>query len=186
MTVTGPADSALPPARKIATNLFIACFLVVMVVDALSGISPALQTAERILDPILDATGLWQDSWRLFAPSPKSLNAYVSARIEFDDGSNYEWRSPRWRQLSLVDKFKLVRHTKFYENLRLDSYSEVWPAFADYRVRQLPEPLRQKGVVRVVLRRHWKPIPRPTSRWHSLSEGSAPERQYAFYTREYR
>lgn len=186
MTVTGPADSALSRARKIATNLFIACSLVVLVVDAPPGISPALETVEQILDPILDATGLWQDSWQLFAPSPKSLNAYVSARIEFDDGSNYEWRSPSWRQLSLVDKFKLVRHTKFYENLRLDSYSEVWPAFAEYRVRQLPEPLRKKGVVRVELTRHWTPITRPTSRWHSLSGDSTPEQQYVFYTKEYR
>jgi hypothetical protein len=186
MTVTDPADSAMSRARKYTTNLFIVCFVGVMIIDAVPAVSPTLGTAKQILDPILDATGLWQDSWQLFAPSPKSLNIFVTARIEFDDGSSYDWRSPNWRQLSLGEKFRLVRHTKFYENLRLDSYSEVWPAFADYRVSQLPEPLRGKKVRRVELVRHWMTIPKPTSLWHSLPTDFRPDRRYLFYSKEYR
>jgi hypothetical protein len=85
-----------------------------------------------------------------------------------------------------LEKFRLCRHTKFYENLRLDKYSEVWPAFADYRVSQLPEPLRAKKVVRVELTRQWMLVPKPTSLWHSLPTDFRPERRYLFYSKEYR
>jgi hypothetical protein len=186
MTDTDPSSPALPRARKNATNLFIVIFLGFMIVDAVPAISPMHAMAKQILDPILDATGLWQGSWQLFAPSPKSINVWITATIEFEDGSSYEWRSPRWRQLSLGEKFWLCRHTRFYENLRLDSYSEVWPAFAAYRIRQLPEPLRGKKVRRVELVRHWMTIPKPTSLWHSLPTDFRPDRRYLFYSKEYR
>lgn len=157
-----------------------------MIIDAVPTISPLHARAEQILDPILDATGLWQGSWQLFAPSPKSINVSITATIEFEDGSSYEWRSPRWRQLSPREKFWLCRHTKFYENLRLDSYSEVWPVFAEYRIRQLPEALRGKTIVRVELARHWMTIPKPTQKWHLLPNDFSPDRHFVFYAKEYR
>jgi hypothetical protein len=135
--------------QQIAASLFIAVYVTIGLVDATPVVSPFHARVKNALDPLLDATGLWQGDWRLFAPEPRKVNVYVSATF-IADGVSLDWYSPRWTELSVVEKFFHVRHMKFYDAIRLDENRVAWSAFADYRLAQLPPTIRST-VTRVEL-----------------------------------
>ena len=176
-----------PRTRKFAANLVIAGFLGLSLIDATPSTSPAYQSLKEWIDPALDATGLWQESWQLFAPSPKTINPTITATMRFADGSSYIWESPRWGELTPWQKFGQVRHMKFYDRLRLNAYSSAWGPFIDYRVRQRPTVHFDKKVVRVELRRHWTVVPDPLDgAWNWLGDGRVPRQEYLMSTKYYR
>ena len=58
------------------------------------------ELAVPVVQPYVNAAGLDQ-RWNLFAPNPPQRTHQVVARIEYADGSQAEWRSPRndrWRK----------------------------------------------------------------------------------------
>ena len=168
--------------QKKAANVLIVCFVALGLIDATPITSAAHARLKDAVDPFLDKIGLWQGDWRLFAPDPRSINVTVSARF-IGDGTSLEWSSPDWRELSLPEKFFLVRHTKFYDGLRLDENSGAWAAFAEYRLRQLPPSVRE-GVVRLELIRSWKETPDPNQVWIPAGTNIRPDQSYVFFTRE--
>ena len=168
--------------QKIAANLFIVCFVTLGLIDAIPVTSATHARLKSAADPWLDKIGLWQGDWRLFAPDPRSLNVTVSSRF-IGDGTSLEWNSPDWRDLSLPEKFFLVRHTKFYDGLRLDQNSGAWAAFAEYRLRQLPPSVRA-GVVRLELICSWKGTPDLNQQWIPGGTNSQPDQSFVLFTRE--
>jgi hypothetical protein len=168
--------------QKIAANVLIVCFIALGLIDATPVTSATHARLKSAVDPILDKTGLWQGDWRLFAPDPRSVNLTVSARF-IGDGVSLNWESPDWRELSLLEKFFMVRHTKFYDGLRLDENRNAWAAFAEYRLRQLPPSVRA-GVVRMELIRSWKETPDPAKEWIPAGTDVQPDQSFVFFTRE--
>lgn len=62
--------------------------------------SEVRELAEPVIDPYVHTAGLDQ-RWNLFAPNPPRQTYQVVARIEYADGSQALWRSPRndrWRK----------------------------------------------------------------------------------------
>lgn len=170
--------------RKHAASLFIACFMALSAIDAMPVVFVGHQRLKAAVDPVLDALGLWQGDWQLFAPNPRNINVSISARF-VGEGAPQEWRSPDWRSLTLVQKFFLVRHMKFMELIRLDQHASAWHRFADYPVRQLPPQARQ-GVVRVELTRHWRETPDPRDEWIPAGTTVQPDQHYLFFAKEVR
>jgi hypothetical protein len=171
--------------QKSVASLFIVCFITLSVIDATPVVFVGHERLKTAVDPVLDALGLWQGDWKLFAPNPRSINVSISARFVGGDGPPLEWRTPEWRDLSLVQKFFLVRHMKFVELIRLDENSSAWHRFADYPVRQLP-PSARRGVVRVELTRHWRETPDPRVEWIPAGTVVRPEQHYRFFMKEVR
>jgi hypothetical protein len=168
--------------QKNGANVLIVCFVGLGLIDATPITSATHARLKEAMDPFLDRIGLWQGDWRLFAPDPRSINVTVSARF-IGDGTSLEWSSPVWRELSLPEKFFLVRHTKFYDGLRLDQNSGAWAAFAEYLLRQLPPSVRE-GVVRLELVRSWKETPDPSQMWIPAGANIQPDQHFVFFTRE--
>ena len=168
--------------QKIAANVFIVCFVTLGLIDATPVTSANHARLKSLVDPFLDTSGLWQGDWRLFAPEPRKINVTVSARF-IGDGVSLEWNSPDWRELSVPEKFFFVRHTKFYDALRLDENQGAWKAFAEYRLRQLPPTVRE-GVVRVDLIRSWKETPNPNQQWIPAGTNIRTDQSFVFFTRE--
>jgi hypothetical protein len=56
----------------------------------------------------------------MFAPIPKSANAYIEAEVVYRDGSRKTWAFPRMEQLGLAEKYFRERYRKFIENLPRD------------------------------------------------------------------
>ncbi|MGK0187931.1 MAG: hypothetical protein ACI9R3_003722 [Verrucomicrobiales bacterium] len=121
--------------RKIWLNIFIASFLAAILIDGLPQAGQFHRKLKELIDPILDATGLWQESWRLFAPEVDKENVRLSAEILYEDGSISQWTSPDWTKMSAWEKFIRFRELEFYDSIRLDVNRGAWRSFADFLAR---------------------------------------------------
>jgi len=154
---------SLPLVRRIGANVTIVTFLSVLLIDALPSTCTAHQRLKNTIDPALDATGLWQESWRLFAPEPDSVNSRISARLEYSDGTELLWQSPDWQNTSAWQRFTQFRRMEYFDSLRLDNSRAAWAPFANYLAETLrPEHSQNAQPVHIELHRHWVNIPAPS------------------------
>jgi hypothetical protein len=102
----------------------------------------------RSVQPYVNFTGLHQD-WSVFA-DPRTITAYVEARVDFSDGTSAVYSFPVSPGLAAYSNY---RWRKFGEHLRTDRKKWLWPAYAKYVADQA----RDQGhdPVRVTLVRRW-------------------------------
>ena len=149
--------------RRLGANVVIVTFVLVIAIDAVPSTCTAHQRLKDSLDPALDVTGLWQESWRLFAPEPDSINTRVTAVVTYDDGSQSVWKSPEWTDYSAWQKFTDFRHMEYFDKLRTDDSRGAWEPFAAYLALTVkPESGDATSVVQVDLIRHWVLIDEPS------------------------
>ena len=171
--------------RRFAANFVIVTFIVVIAIDAMPSTCTAHQRLKAFVDPALDASGLWQESWRLFAPEPDCINTRVSARVVFSDGSEFQWRSPNWSDLSSWQKFTHFRHMEYYDKLRNDDNSSAWGPFASHMARTIEaDSGGTRQVAKVELTRHWLLIDAPQADGPLLPVGGSESGwdSWLFYT----
>jgi hypothetical protein len=124
-------------------RLLISAFIVVTLACVLVSNLPAGRAQQRAYDiaqPYLLASGLDQ-SWRIFAPNPRSEVLYLEARVVRADGSVSIWRTPtsgpliggyrdsHWR--------KFVEHAVLRDNGTPDGgWPALWRTIALYVARQ--------------------------------------------------
>src|ERR1700712_3310762 len=77
--------------------------------------------------PIRSATGLNQN-WRVYSP-PRTLSAYVDARVDYADGTSSVYSIPGRRG---VGAFVDYRWQKYEEAIRPDSGKPLWADYAEY------------------------------------------------------
>ena len=140
-------------------------FLLIVFVLVTSG-APTLHWSQNALrerlDLYVDAVGLWQGQWELFAPEPDKINVAVVGIVEFADGETSEWRHPDWGELGPLGKFRSFRLMEFTDGIRRDANSGAWRTFAEYVVRTHPHPTNAYvPPTRVSLWRHYVVIPQP-------------------------
>ena len=172
--------------RKWICNAFLVVVLGLILVDALPRTSLAHARLKQFVDPVLDATGLWQESWQLFAPEPDRANVALSARIHFEGGVVRTWRSPDWRQMSLTERFLAFRDAEFIDRIHRPENRSAWPAFADYLAASVEDP-GDPGArpIRIELVRHRVVVPDPELRQPFLAR-LEPAPDFVFYARDYR
>ncbi|HEY0868439.1 MAG TPA: hypothetical protein VGE01_13725 [Fimbriimonas sp.] len=105
------------------------------------------------------STGMWQ-YWDMFAPNPTQMDLYGSAEIVYRDGTVRPYRYPRVHDYPIARKYLKERYRKFFERVRPDDNSWLWPTFAD-RIALLSARDPANPPVRVRLRRHWLPVAPP-------------------------
>ncbi|MFK7770110.1 MAG: hypothetical protein AB8B55_23070 [Mariniblastus sp.] len=160
--------------KKSLVNIFLVGFLLVMLIDPAPRIPASIAGVELPqlrkwqgqlkdgLDPYLDATGLWQGDWRLFAPSPDKINASVTAEVAFEDGKIVLVKTPNWREISAWERFVKFREAEFVDGVRNDNNRAIWPTYADYLRRTVKHPTDEKQrVTEVLLSRRWANIAPP-------------------------
>jgi hypothetical protein len=145
--------------KRTAAHVFICAFTFLIVVDALPSLGPWHRRLKDRIDPLLDATGLWQEEWNLFAPSPTRRNAWLSARIECADGSTLTWESVRPASLTPPRKFLLFRETQYFEHIRNNSNAGAWGSLADFLART--ECGGAARATSLYIFRHWWDVPPP-------------------------
>ena len=180
--VAPPNHRQIQVMRHKITNCFIAIMLAVMLLDGMPSAGALHDRAKQWLDPWVDATGLWQGHWALFAPDVLKRNARVSAGLEDVNGMVLFWKSPRFQDLSIAGRFRAFREGEFFDNIRSNEFSGAWASVADYLARtEFPTGLSGHKLARVRLRRHWWDIPSPRT------QAPPPEEQwYQFYVKEFR
>jgi hypothetical protein len=119
-------------------------------------------------------SGLFQN-WDTFAPSPKSVNAYVEAAVIFKDGHTHTWKFPRMEQLKLTERYHEERYRKFMEILQKDSYSALWPDVARHIARLNKNDTNPPEIVMLIS--YWSEIvPQANGSYHP-----GPERARIFF-----
>lgn len=85
------------------------------------------QDVSRYTLPVVNATGLNQN-WGIFS-DPRTLSAYVDARIDFSDGSSSQVgiSTSDW-----LGAYSSYRWQKYEEVIRPDSGSPYWHDYAEY------------------------------------------------------
>lgn len=126
-----PSNS--PLRRRLWTDLFIAAVLVTFVLDTMPATPRWIRSA---MDPLLDATGLWQGSWSLFAPIPDSRNQRIRADFYYVDGTHTVWNSPEPQSLSTWRRFVGHRESEFLEKIWEDRNAAAWPGFAESLLKE--------------------------------------------------
>ena len=174
-------------SKKHLINGFIVVVLSLILVDALPRTSLAHQRLKDAVDPILDVTGLWQESWRLFAPEVDKVNVWITARITYADGSSITRRSPDWTKMSALERFLRFREMEFVDSIRMDSSRGAWPGFADYMARTVLHPAKPElKAIEVVLTRQWAVVPPPMPGLEQAFPSKSEETgSFVFYTKRY-
>lgn len=167
-------------ARRLVTDLFIAAVLAIFALDTMPVTPRWIRSA---LEPLLDATGLWQGSWSLFAPIPDSRNQRIRADFYYADGTHTVWNSPEpWSQ-SAWQRFTRHRESEFLERVWEVQNSAAWPGFAqsllrEERLRQSAESRLSKMELSVI----YGDISPPTEPWQPASSPVLLDQQQIFFT----
>ena len=163
-------------SKRQLTNGFLACFLVLILIDGLPSTSLFHGRLKRVVDPLLDASGLWQQSWQLFAPEVDKMNVRMSATFRYVDGEERAWQSPDWPDMGSLEKFVRFREMEFVDAVRQDANAGAWASYARFLERRYGHP--NKELSSITLRRHWVTVPPPTAgdrqtrQWPLPMEGS--------------
>jgi hypothetical protein len=167
--------------RPVATNLFIAGLLCVLVIDALPPAGTWHQRLKDWIDPFTDVSGLWQGDWELFAPDVIKRSARMSADIECTHGVHLVWESPRLNTLPIVERFFRFRDGEYFDTIRNDASSGAWESLADYLARtEVARGAPGEHALSVQLWRHWWDVPPFGSR-----APAAAEERFAIYHKAY-
>lgn len=116
----------------------------------------------RQFPPVIDyvmVTGFWQ-YWDMFAPNPVSSDFYGDAIVTFKDGTTKVFDYPRIEKMPILNKYAGERYRKFFERVRQEEFSYLWPQFG-LRIAQQMDTVPGNPPVSVKLRRNWIDIQPP-------------------------
>jgi len=112
-----------------------------------------------IVETYVLSTGIWQ-YWDMFSPDPAQVDFYGDAEVVYRDGSVKTYAYPRMADLPIAFKGPKERYRKFFERVREDKASRLWPTFG-YRIALLNYSNRLNPPTIVRLKRHWLPVAAP-------------------------
>lgn len=171
--------------KKILLSLFILLNLMCMVRPHMPLDYKFFKEAYRPVDRYLDFFSIYQD-WMMFSPDPADLDAYITAEVEFVDGTKDKYVFPRNPELSWIDKYKFgEKYRKIVEeSIRRDDHNFLWPDTARFVLRKIKEKSFHKIPAKVHLYRHWNITPPMNKAFIThLSRKQSYER-FKFYTYE--
>ena len=125
-------------------------------------------------------------SWRMFAPEPSRLNLYLTAEVEFIDGTKDTYDFPRVRDMGLIDKIVTgERYDKIMtSSLYREDHDFLWDDTAKFVLRKLKGKSFHKIPVKVHLVKHWNLTPRLEKKFLPHLSSNSTYESFKFYTYE--
>jgi hypothetical protein len=142
-------------AAHIAISLFLLFHIAAITLWAIPLDSPLIAQGRALIRPYMLWSGLFQ-SWDMFAPTPKSVNAYVVCSVITKDGVVHPWTFPRMEQLGIAERYYQERYRKFAENLQDQRNAALWPGVARHLARLYNNPANPPEIVMLI--RYWSDI----------------------------
>jgi hypothetical protein len=139
----------------------------------------------RPVDAYLSFFSIYQD-WMMFAKNPARLNIYLTADVEFDDGTRDTYVFPKPTELSLLEKYIYGERFRkiISESIRRDDNRFMWPDTAKFALRKLRDRNFAKLPLRVHLNRHWYVTPAMEQEFLPHLQRKANYEKFKFYTYE--
>jgi hypothetical protein len=137
------------------------------------------------IDSYLTFFSIYQD-WMMFAPDPGKFNNYITAEVDFFDGSKDTYTFPRGSQLSIREKYQYgEKFRKFLAgNFHEEGMNFLWEDSAKFALRKMKEKSFEKIPMQVRLVRYWDEIPDLKKEFRKHMSASAKFQKYTFYTYE--
>lgn len=171
--------AATPRSTRVLVSLFILLNLTAIAASALPARGRLWTGLSRVFAGYADFTGLWQ-SWNLFAPTPRTENVYLQARIVYRNGDTRVWDFYRPQQFGLLQRSWKERYRKWAnDNIRLDGNAASWPYVARYIARAANDRSGDPPQT-VELVRYWSQIA-PPSPAAGRSQGPEAWSHFVFY-----
>lgn len=171
--------------RKGLISLFIVFNLLIMVRVHLSQNNSIIRNLYRPVDAYLSFFSIYQD-WMMFAPDPGKYNSYITAEVEFFDGSQEIYKFPRNRDLTFIQKYKYgEKYRKFFtESFHESDKSFLWEDSAKFALRKLKDQSFAKIPMRVHLSNHWDLVPDMKESFRKHLSHQNTFKKYTFYSYE--
>mmetsp|Transcript_70084 Transcript_70084/g.105965 ORF Transcript_70084/g.105965 Transcript_70084/m.105965 type:complete len:296 (+) Transcript_70084:153-1040(+) len=131
------------------TNLFLMAILSILILDAWPAAwigGEPIRKLQDALDPLVDATGLWQGPWYLFSPLPPTETTYLSVTLvrynpktkSMDVVINAtHWQSPKnWTSMTWWEKRRTFRKEEYFDAMREDGNQPLWEPLLNYLVAE--------------------------------------------------
>ena len=116
---------------------------------------PGKSTIDRMFSPLFQRLGLWQ-GWDMFSPKPRGEDTFLSADLEFNDGTRAIEYLSRMSEMPYGARYVKERWRKFMnDGVRLDKNKVIWNDCANWVARQA-EVREGKPVRKIQLNRHWR------------------------------
>jgi hypothetical protein len=137
------------------------------------------------VDIYLSFFSIYQD-WMMFAKNPSRTNSYLTADIEFVDGSVETFHFPKSTELNHFDKYRYgERYRKIISEGILTSQKKfLWKDAARFSLRRLKATQYNKIPKRVYLKKHTFEIPEWRSQFILHSSRNKKYKSTIFYTHE--
>lgn len=171
------------------SKIFISAFIIINFLSMLRVHLPLenklFASIYRPVDRYLSFFSIYQD-WLMFAPNPSRTNLFVTAIVEFSDGSTDTFGFDYHNDLPLMEKYTNgERYRKFLsEGVSKESNKWMWPDIAKFSLRKVSTRNIGKRPVRVRLSRHWDEIPPLRQEFRPHGEELSRYKKFSFYTYE--
>ena len=150
--------------KRVVISAFLAFHIIAITSWCMPIDSPLRAAFTSVVRPYLLWSGLFQ-SWNMFAPTPKSVNARIEAAVIYKDGHIRNWKFPRMEQLGLVERYYKERYNKYVENLADDKNAALWPDAARHLARSNYKDASNPPQI-VILAYYWSDIIPPDNSSH--------------------
>jgi hypothetical protein len=146
--------------------------------------SRIISSLYKKIDPYLSFFTLYQ-SWNMYSPNPSRTNVYLTAKVEFDDGSKDIYEFPRVDRMNIIEKYAYGERMRVMtESIRVDKNQFLWRDASKFALRKLRENNYTKIPIRVDLYRHWNTSPHPKQTFRPHLSKAKNYEKYKFYTYE--
>lgn len=137
------------------------------------------------VDTYLSFFSIYQD-WLMFAKNPARINTYLTAEVEFDDGTSEVYMFPHPTELNLMEKYIYGERFRkiISEAIRKDENSWMWQDTAKFALRKLKDKNFHKIPLKVHLNRHWFETPALEQTFIPHLTKYENYQKYKFYTYE--
>ena len=172
--------------KKSLITLFIVFNFLTMARIHLPLETPYFKLLYTPVDKYLSFFSIFQD-WMMFSPNPSRIDTYLSATIQFEDGTKTNYEFPKTHRYEFIknhsfgEKFrKLVS-----ESIRKDDRAYMWEDTAKFALNQIVrEQDFTKMPAKVSLYRHWDEVPDVYSQFRPQSAQASDYQKYNFYSYE--
>ncbi len=169
--------------KKVLISGFIMMNLMAMVRIHLPMDTKFLKSVYKPVDAYLSFFSIYQD-WYMFAPDPTRMNFFLTAQVEFTDGTRSLYKFPRETELTFKEKYIFgEKYRKFVsEGVRKEENSWMWNDTAKFVLRKMKDTHYNKIPAQVQLIRNWDIIPDLQKEFRPHLTKQQNYESFAFYT----
>lgn len=125
-------DGRSPRAGRAWVRAFFISLVAVLIADVfpwgkLSSTAPICWVYKFV-----NAAGIWQGQWQMFAPKPTVNDYWLTAQITDSAGDSSDWTSPYWPTTGTWEKFYRFRYMNYYNRISTPLHRHCTPDFANY------------------------------------------------------